>query len=30
MGDINNAKLSNAEIVTFGVGVTPEAEEGII
>lgn len=25
-GDIKNAKLSNAEIVTFGVGIAPEAE----
>ncbi len=25
-GDIKNAKLSNAEIVSFGVDITPEAE----
>lgn len=29
-GDIKNAKLSNAEIVTFGVGIAPEAELAMV
>lgn len=29
-GDIKNAKLSNAEIVSFGVGVSIDAEQAIM
>jgi translation initiation factor IF-2 len=28
-GDIKNAKLSNAEIISFGVGIAPEADQAI-
>lgn len=29
-GDVKNAKLSNAEIICFGVGNAPEAEQAIV
>lgn len=29
LSDIKNARLSNAEIVTFGVGITVEASEAV-
>lgn len=29
-GDIKNAKLSNAEIISFGVGIASEADQSIV